>query len=194
MKDGHSTKSYYLTYTFILNPFIPKSNQFQISPADSPKITSHSMENLAFHSLLRWMTISLSILTTSHIYFLFERLGECTFWNMGVKGLSKLLTRPLTFSSWKRLSAGGPALQIERGVHRPEVRGPLPLSATRRCDVLPPVWPVWGHVQRGGAADWTTRYGQRGPLFLQMQPRKQSRCLMWKSSSFLPTSLSYLNL
>ena len=31
-------------------------------------ITSHSMENLAFHSLLRWKTIILPILTTSLIH------------------------------------------------------------------------------------------------------------------------------
>ena len=35
-----------------------KSDHFQISPAASPEIiTSHSMENLAFHSLLRWKRI-----------------------------------------------------------------------------------------------------------------------------------------
>ena len=43
-------------------------------------ITSHSMENLAFHSLLRWKMIILPILPTSLTHFLFKRLGECTFW------------------------------------------------------------------------------------------------------------------
>ena len=50
--------------------------------------TSHSMENLTFHSLLRWKMIILQILATSLIHFLFERLGECTFLSSGVKGLT----------------------------------------------------------------------------------------------------------
>ena len=43
-------------------------------------ITSHSKENLAFHSLLRWKVILLPVLPTSLIHFLSNRLGECTFW------------------------------------------------------------------------------------------------------------------
>ena len=43
-------------------------------------MTSHSMENLTFHSLLRWKVIILQILATSRIQLLFERLGEYTFW------------------------------------------------------------------------------------------------------------------
>ena len=42
-------------------------------------ITSRSMKNLAFHRLLRCKMITLPILTTSLIHFLFRRLGECTF-------------------------------------------------------------------------------------------------------------------
>ena len=42
-------------------------------------ITSHSMENLAFHSLLRWQIIILPILTMSPIHFPLGKLGECTF-------------------------------------------------------------------------------------------------------------------
>ena len=50
-------------------------------------ITSHSMENLAFHSFLRWKMISiLLILTTSPTHFLFQRLGEHTFWTWEWKG------------------------------------------------------------------------------------------------------------
>ena len=48
-------------------------------------MTSHSMENLTFHSLLRWKMIIIQILATPLMHFLFKRLGECTFW--GVKGL-----------------------------------------------------------------------------------------------------------
>ena len=42
-------------------------------------MTSHSMENLTFHSLLRSNIIILQIITTSLVQLLFERLGEYTF-------------------------------------------------------------------------------------------------------------------
>ena len=45
----------------------------------SLNITSHSMENFAFHSLLRWEIIIRPILTTSLIHRLLKMLGECTF-------------------------------------------------------------------------------------------------------------------
>ena len=38
---------------WLINPFTPKGDQLQISPAPSPEILHHSMENVAFHSLLR---------------------------------------------------------------------------------------------------------------------------------------------
>ena len=69
----------------LFNPFTPKSDQFQLSPYSLTwNITSHSMENLAFHCLLRWTMIMLPILTTSLIHFslygwengLFELGGE----------------------------------------------------------------------------------------------------------------------
>ena len=63
-----------------LNPFTPESDQCQISPpASTRNITSHSKENLAFHSLLRWKMIILPTLITSLMHLLFKRLGECTF-------------------------------------------------------------------------------------------------------------------
>ena len=49
-------------------------------------ITSHSMENVAFHSLLRWKMIVLSTLTTLSYTVLFTRLGECRFWAWEWKG------------------------------------------------------------------------------------------------------------
>ena len=49
-------------------------------------ITSHSMKNLAFHSLLRWKMIILPILTTSLIHLSSKRLGERTFWTWEWKG------------------------------------------------------------------------------------------------------------
>ena len=42
------------------------SDQLHISPCSLARnITSHSLENLAFHSLLRWKMIVITILTTS---------------------------------------------------------------------------------------------------------------------------------
>ena len=54
-------------------------------------MTSHSMENLTFHSLLRWKVIILQILATSPIQSLFERLGEYTFWAQEWKGCKLLI-------------------------------------------------------------------------------------------------------
>ena len=51
------------------------------------KYKSHSMKNLAFHSLLRWKMIILPILTTSP-YIALSSFGECYFLMLGVKGLS----------------------------------------------------------------------------------------------------------
>ena len=52
----------------------------------SRNITSHNMENLVFHSLLRWKMIILSILTTSLKHFSLKRLGECIYWTWEWKG------------------------------------------------------------------------------------------------------------
>ena len=79
-----------------------KSDQFQkISPhAASPEITSHSMKNLAVHSLLRWKddyTTNSHYLTYKYIFL--GRLGECTFltlWHRTAAG------RPLHLRRWRR--------------------------------------------------------------------------------------------
>ena len=55
-------------------------------PRLTRNMTSYSMENLTFHSLLRWKVIILQILATSLIQSLFERLGEYTFWAQEWKG------------------------------------------------------------------------------------------------------------
>ena len=52
------------------------------------KYLPHSMKNWEFHGLLRWKMITQPILTTSLTHFLFEWIGECSFW---VKG--RVLTR-----------------------------------------------------------------------------------------------------
>ena len=67
----------------LLNPFTPKSYKLHIPPAASPEITSRSMKNLAFHSLLRWKMIVLPTPTPSLIHFSLMRLGECTFFERG---------------------------------------------------------------------------------------------------------------
>ena len=49
-------------------------------------IRSHSKENLASYSLLRWKMIIIQILAISLMHFLFKRLGEWTFWAQEWKG------------------------------------------------------------------------------------------------------------
>ena len=44
-----------------------------------PHITSHSMKNLAFHTLLKWNMITTNSHYTSLIHFPLKRLVECTF-------------------------------------------------------------------------------------------------------------------
>ena len=58
--------------------------KFPLQPHKKYYITQY--EELGFHRLLRCKMITLPILTTSLIHFLFRRLGECTFWTW-VKGL-----------------------------------------------------------------------------------------------------------
>ena len=51
-------------------------------------ITSHSMKDLAFDSLLKWKTINNYQLSLHHWYiWLFKRLRDCMFWTWGVTGL-----------------------------------------------------------------------------------------------------------
>ena len=53
------------------NPFTPKTDQYQISPtALTRNITSHSMENVAFHGLFRWWLYYQFSLHHLHIFSL----------------------------------------------------------------------------------------------------------------------------
>ena len=63
-------------------------SNFPCSPTRN--IPSCSMENLAFHSLLRWKMIILPILTTSLIHFPLK-VGRMYFWDLEVKGLIVIL-------------------------------------------------------------------------------------------------------
>ena len=59
-----------------LNPFTPKSDQFQISPAASPEILDYTVCRTLLYSDERLSY--LPILATSLIHFIF-RFGECPF-------------------------------------------------------------------------------------------------------------------
>ena len=48
-------------------------------------IKSHSVENVSFHSFLRWKIIILPILPASLIHFSLKRLEECIFFNLVVE-------------------------------------------------------------------------------------------------------------
>ena len=73
-----------------INPFTPKSYQVQISPCGLRNITSHSMKNLVFHSLLRWKmsilpnsySLLVSIIFVVFIVFLF--FANETMWTIFV--------------------------------------------------------------------------------------------------------------
>ena len=58
----------------------PGAINFKFFCSLSRNISSHSIENLAFHSLLRWNMTVLPILTTSLIHFSRWFVGKCTFW------------------------------------------------------------------------------------------------------------------
>ena len=64
----------------MINPFTPKSDQFQISPAASPVILHHIVWRIwLFIALLRCKIIILSILTTSLYYCSFKGCENVLF-------------------------------------------------------------------------------------------------------------------
>ena len=83
-------KACYLSFTAHIfgnkfNPFTPKSDQFQISPAASPEISHHTGWRTWFfraYSDGRWLYYQFSL---SHLYISLW-LGECTFWTWKWKG------------------------------------------------------------------------------------------------------------
>ena len=72
-------------------------SNFSCSPTRN--MTSHSKENLAFHSLLRWniIIVPCNSLINSPIHFsLYKRLGECTLWTWEWKGcVSRMMSQRL---------------------------------------------------------------------------------------------------
>ena len=76
--------SNYLSYAFLFNPFTPKSDQFQISPAASPEILHYTGWRtwLSITILLRWKMIILPILTTS-LYILSWEGWENVLFGLG---------------------------------------------------------------------------------------------------------------
>ena len=79
------------TKTFVnsLTLSLPEWSISNFSCSLTSNITSHSMKNLAFHSLLRWKMIILPILTT---YRTHSSLKGCenVFLNFGAKGLTSV--------------------------------------------------------------------------------------------------------
>ena len=76
-----------------INPFTPKSDQFQIPPATSPEILHHTVWRtwlFIAYSDERWLYYQFSL-----PHFSWGRLGECTFWTWEWKG-------PRQGCSWSR--------------------------------------------------------------------------------------------
>ena len=69
------------SYPLILILSLPRVINFKFSCSLTSNITSHSMKNMAFHSLLRWKMIILPILTTSLIHFSLKGWENVTFWS-----------------------------------------------------------------------------------------------------------------
>ena len=123
-------------------------------------ITSHSMKNLAFHSLLRRNMIILPILTISFIHILFKRLGECTL-SSRVK-LSNDNVSPLFLVSDKTIW-GQPAYRNEMcpnskpsGQNKPEicVEQDIPCQVEKGCSIA-----EWQADKRNGMTkdEWDYR-------------------------------------
>ena len=72
-----------------INPPTPKSDQFQISPAASPEILSHSMKKLAFQNLPRRKMIMPPYPHYLIYTLIFRKVGRMYFLNLGVKGLNE---------------------------------------------------------------------------------------------------------
>ena len=86
LHDGNWTNVGMHKLQFI-NPFTPKSDQCQTSPAASPVILHHIVWGtwlFIAYSDERWLYHK--ILTASPIHFSLGRLGECSFWAWDWKG------------------------------------------------------------------------------------------------------------
>ena len=96
-----------------MNPFTPKSDQCQISPAASPEILHHTVRRTwLFHTLLRWKTIILPILATSLIHFIFKRLGrECLLFELRSEKVKPELSLQVCSSTWDGFSTRTAALR-----------------------------------------------------------------------------------
>ena len=71
---------------FLYNPFTPKSDQLQISPAALPDTLHHTVWRTWLPQLTHMEETIVPILTTSPIHFSLGRLGECTFWTWEWRG------------------------------------------------------------------------------------------------------------
>ena len=108
-------------------------------------ITSHSMKNLAFHSLPRWKMIILPILTTSRMNFSLKgsENGLLALGSGRVNQFIILTGYPCTFYSLVKLRLHAvPSTVIERLERARGTRGRLPCSLQSRapsCISLAPV-------------------------------------------------------
>ena len=77
-------------FSLFVNPFTPKSDQFQISPAASPEILQHTVwRTWRFIAYPDGKWLYYKILTASLINFSIK-VGRMHYLNLGVKGLSLL--------------------------------------------------------------------------------------------------------
>ena len=91
MKDDYTTNSRHLTYT-------PKSDQFQITAlAASPGILHHTVWRTWL--IVAYSDANMIIMIYLAYTFLLKKLGKCTFWTWGVKGLKSWENVPFQLGS-----------------------------------------------------------------------------------------------
>ena len=101
-------------------------------------ITSNSMRNLAFHSLLRWKMIMLPILITSPIHFSLGRLGECSFWTWEWKG------QPNEYKLCQKICVHVLQYVLQQPYYSCTKGDQIQLSPTASPDILHhTVWGIW---------------------------------------------------
>ena len=113
-------------------------------------ITSHSMKNLVFHSLLRWKMIMLPILINSFIHFS-SKGWENVLLSLGVKGLKSHVYYSLPTASRKRFPKPTPSILV-----RLPVKGHSELTKGRggRYPTRVPASPLTSFLSLGRLLSW----------------------------------------
>ena len=104
------------------NPFTPKSDQCQISPAASPEISYHTVWRtwlFIAYSDERWLSYQFS---RPHLCIALWKVGRMHFFNLGVKGLRAeisgiLVENPSHFWKWDGFSTKTIVLQCLQSLH-----------------------------------------------------------------------------